>query len=97
MGVPKLIEGNGQGVLANNKGASKEANGFMWEGPGPCTSFVKLYTIYLIVKLLLLSCMSTNSPLLYICSVNIPHKADKNTTKNFSGLLNHSPRVKVEY
>ena len=78
MGVPKLIEGNGQGVPANNKGASKEAKGFMWECPGTCTSFIKLYTIYLIVKLLLLSCMSTNSLLLYLCSFNIPPKVDKN-------------------
>ena len=72
MGVPKLIEGNGQGVPANNKGATKEANGFMSEGPGPCTSFVKLYTNYLIVKLLLLSCMSTNNHLC-ICAVSIFH------------------------
>jgi len=75
MGVPKLIEGNGQqtgqGVPANNKGATKEANGFMSEGPGPCTSFVKLYTNYLIVKLLLVSCMSTNNHLLYLCSASV--------------------------
>ena len=88
MGVPKLIEGNGQGVPANNKGATKEANGFMSEGPGPCTSLVKLYTNYLIVKLLLLSCMSTNNHLLYLCSVNIPYKAAKNIQqKAFLGSL----------
>ena len=51
MGVPKLIRGNGQEVPEKktkqnrnkSKEVTKEANGFMSEGPGEATSFFTLH------------------------------------------------------
>ena len=52
MGVPKLIKGNGQEVPEKkntkqngnkSKEVTKEANGFMSEGPGEGTSFFTLH------------------------------------------------------
>ena len=73
MGVPKLIKGNGQEVPEKKQGNNQcEAYGFRSEGPGILHICFLLYTNYIIVIFLLVSCMNTNNHLLYLCSVNRP-------------------------